>query len=62
MKKLIAILFSVVVLSGCTGVDVVSTSVNYYCSLPQEVREVNRNAVYLAVAPNTIEIWCYHDS
>lgn len=59
MARLIITTALALLMSGCTIAQTANLAVSRYCAKPEEARDVVRNAIGLAVAPNRIEVACY---
>lgn len=56
--RLIAICCALLILQGCTVIQSAQYAVSRYCALPERARDINRQAVARAMAPNRISIEC----
>jgi len=56
--RLIAAACLLLTLQGCTVIQSAQYAVSRYCALPEKARDINRQAVARAMAPNRIAIEC----
>ncbi len=56
--RLIAALCLLLALQGCTVIQSAQYAVSRYCALPEQARDINRQAVARAMAPHRIAIEC----